>query len=330
LAAAAASKAAALSLRGETVSSVVVPTPIGLRIEVQVERVWREGDYSCASVKKFSGDNPDVLDGAEIASCVKPSSETKIIGGKGVGKVEGEWLRGTEGYAISEGARKLILNALAEVGGNYEVVISVPRGEELAKLTMNESIGIKGGISILGTTGIEWPMSDEDFEAHVRATVCEDINSHNGELVLVPGNTAYEFAVRKFGHAVKVGDWVGAALDEAKRRGVKKVVLVSLPGKLVKLSSGMLNTHSKYGDCRVESLVYSAILAGVQFEKVREIVNAKSVSEALYKLGEEEAPKVMKVVAERALKVIKRVVDVPVTVIALDEKGRKVLGVAEG
>jgi len=330
LAAAAASKAAALASRGETVGSVVVPTPIGLRIEVEVERTWREGDYYCSSVRKFSGDNPDVLDGAEIVSCVKPSQSTVILGGKGVGRAEGEWVRGSGGYAISEGARRLIESALKEVGGEYEVIISVPQGEELAKLTMNEAVGVRGGISILGTTGIEWPVSDEGFEAHVRAMVCEDLSTHNGELVLAPGNTAYNFAVKAFGHAVKVGDWIGVALDEAKKRGVKNLILVSLPGKLVKLSCGMLNTHSKYGDCRIESLIHSALLAGVSFEKVKGILDVKSVSEALYKLGEDEASRTMKVVAEKALKVIKRVVDAKVKVVALDEKGSKVLGVAEG
>jgi len=92
----------------------------------------------------------------------------------------------------------------------------------------------------------------------------------------------------------------------------------------------MLNTHSKYGDCRIESLIHSALLAGVSFEKVKGILDVKSVSEALYKMGEDEASRTMKVVAEKALKVIKRVVDAKVKVVALDEKGTKVLGVAEG
>ena len=309
---------------------MVVPTPIGLRIEVKVDRVFRDGEYYCASVTKFSGDNPDVLDGAEIVSCVRPSERTVIVGGKGVGRVEGPWLRGVNGYAISEGAQRLILDALSEVGGDYEVVVSVPRGEELAKLTMNEAVGVKGGVSILGTTGVEWPMSDEDFEAHVRAAVCQDLSEHNGQLVLAPGNLAYSYAVKRFGHAVKVGDLVGVALDEASKRKASEVVLVSLPGKLVKLSSGMLNTHSRFGDCRVESITHSALVAGVDPEKVKKIALTKSVSEALYSLADEEARAVMEVVARKAVKVVKRVVKAPVTVIALDEKGERVLAEVRG
>jgi len=173
-------------------------------------------------------------------------------------------------------------------------------------------------------------LSDEDFEAHVRASVCQDLSEHGGQLVLAPGNLAYSYAVRRFGHAVKVGDLIGVALDEASKRGVKEVVLVSLPGKLVKLSSGMLNTHNKFGDCRVESITHSAILAGLSWEKVREVAKARSVSEALYLLGEEGSRAVMEVVAGKALKVIKRVLEVPVTVIALDERGEKALAEVRG
>jgi Cobalamin biosynthesis protein CbiD len=315
-------------LRGERVSAVVVPTPIGLRIEIPVERTWLSEGFSCSSVRKFSGDNPDVLDGAEIVACVKASHETSVIGGKGVGKVEGSWVRGTNGYAISEGAHRLILMALEEVGGNYTVIVEVPGGEELASKTMNPSVGVTGGISILGTTGVEWPVSDEEYTEHVKAEICQEIATF-GKVVIAPGNVSYEWARRAYGHAVKVGDRVGDALEIARERNASSLTLVSLPGKLTKLAAGMLNTHSKYGDCRVDVLTRISVLLNIPLEKVAKVASSRSVAESLYHLDRDEVRSVMLEVCRRVLKVVKTVFPGKVKVVALNEAGTEVIAEVE-
>lgn len=326
--AAAASKASAIYLvRNEKPASVTIPTPIGLRLEIPVDKYAENGDERCASVRKFAGDNPDALDGIEVIACsgFADSNDVVIVPGEGVGVITRSGLmgRGVGEKAVSSTAMWMIVSAVKEVtkSGIY-VRISVPMGEELAKRTMNPAVGIVGGISILGTTGIEYPVSDEDYVEHIKAEA-EAVRSLGYDtLIIAPGNTSFEYASRMYGeNVVKVGDRVGDAIRIAEELGFTRVIIVGMPGKITKLSAGMLNTHSKYGDARIESLTLAAVLAGIGLEKLRRVASSLTVSEALQYLTEEERVRVMGVVVERALERLRAFTKLRVGVVVLTNEG---------
>lgn len=301
-AAAAAAKAAALAARGVAVDRVTIPTPIGLRLEVAVERVYREGEVWCAEVKKFSGDNPDVLDGVVIRACFKEGGTGVVVkGGRGVGVVKRPGLPVPPGeHAINPVPRWMITEAVREAGyASGEVVVEVPDGEALAELTMNRDVGIEGGISILGTTGIEFPTSDEDYIRHVEAEL-KYVRANSDLVVVASGNRAAEFSRMRFGDVVvKVGDLIGDAVKMAAGLGFAEIWVAGLPGKMVKVAAGAMNTHSRFCDARVETVVYAAVAAGVPAEVVKKAADSASVAEALIKLGPYRRD-VLGVVARRA------------------------------
>ena len=287
LAAAAAAKAAALFALGERPRAVVVPTPIGLRIEVPVERLYVEEGRHCAEVKKFSGDNPDVLDGAIIKACARLGGEEVVVkGGRGVGVVTRPGLPVPPGEpAINPVPRRMIEEAFREVAKGGEVVIEVPGGEELAKLTMNERLGIVGGVSILGTTGIEYPVSAEGYIEHVKAEL-KVLRSSGDRVVLAQGSGSAQYARSAICDCVvKIGDLVGEAVAAAREFGFSEIYLATMPGKLAKIACGALNTHSKLCKCGVESVLYSAVAVGVDPALLGALVKASSVEEVLYYLG---------------------------------------------
>ncbi len=328
-AAAAAAKAAALCLEGTTPATVTIPTPIGLRLEIPVERVYREGDRCCGEVRKFAGDNPDVLNGVVVKVCVEPrGGGLEINCGRGVGIVTKPGLPVPPGEcAINPVPRQMIAEALREAGFNEGlVVVEVPGGEELAKFTKNAELGIVGGISILGTTGLEFPVSDADYLGHIEAEL-KTVRAGSDVVVLATGNRAVEYARREFGDiVVKVGDWVGAAAELAARLDFKAIVIAGLPAKIAKIAAGALNTHSSYCDARVETLVYAALKAGIPYDLVSKLIDVTSVAEALHVLGPYSG-EVLTVVARRAKERLSRHVGREVMVVIYDEEGRRV-GVA--
>ncbi|AFA39314.1 cobalamin biosynthesis protein CbiD [Pyrobaculum oguniense TE7] len=323
LAAAAAAKAAALAALGVEAKAVVVPTPIGLRIEVPVERTYAEGDRHCAEVRKFSGDNPDVLDGVVIKACVKLGGQgVRIIGGRGVGVVTRPGLPVPPGEpAINPVPRMMIEQALREVAESGEVIIEVPGGEELAAKTMNPELGIVGGISILGTTGIEYPVSDEGYIEHVKAEL-KALRATSDSVALAQGNQSAEGSRRLFGNAVvKIGDLVGDAVRAAAEMGFGKIYVATMPGKLAKLACGALNTHHKYCDCRLASLIYSALRVGVPHELLAKAAGALSVEEALTYLGDYKGA-VVRDMAARAKSAVRAATNVNVGIVVFDRGGR--------
>ncbi|MCG2909528.1 cobalt-precorrin-5B (C(1))-methyltransferase CbiD [Sulfolobaceae archaeon RB850M] len=324
-AASAAAKASVIFLKkDETPKSVTIPTPIGLRLEIPVENYEKKDDKACAEVRKFSGDNPDILDGVVINACSKciDSDDVIVKGGEGIGVITRPGLKGEVGSkAISPTALEMIKEAVKEVvDKGVEVEISVPNGEVLAKNTMNPVVGVVNGISILGTTGIEYPVSDEDYLDHIRTEMCV-IKQSSPLIVLAPGNTSFEIAKKMYGDAVvKIGDRVGDSVRLASELGFSHIIVVSLPGKLVKVSAGILNTHNKYGDARIETLTHACVLAGIQ--KLDKIANSLTVSEALTYLTDEEKERVFKIICDKALKRLKALSKAKIGVIAIDEKGK--------
>lgn len=303
--AAAAAKAAAwMLLTGREKTAVTLHTPKGMDLSLSVQDIRREeGAVSCAIVKD-GGDDPDITAGALIYARVSriPERDVEIDGGFGVGRVTKPGLDQKPGQAaINSVPRKMIRENLLEVAaaldytGGFRVEISVPLGEELAKKTFNPRLGIVGGISILGTTGIVEPMSEQALLDTIRVELRQK-RTQSDFVLLTPGNYGSDFIRDSLGidprNAVQVSNFIGDALDMCKELDFRGAVLIGHIGKLVKLGGGMMNTHSKYGDCRTEILSAMAGAEGVEAAVISRMLDCVSCDECLHLLeptGKREA-----------------------------------------
>ena len=309
--AAAAAKAALITVLDKPVERVSVPTPIGLRLEVPVKECRKTGSESAlACVVKDSGDDVDVTDGLKIIATVRVTDDGKVTikGGEGVGVVTKPGLPVPVGEpAINPVPRIMIENALREVlppGKGAEVNLDVPSGREVAEKTFNPKLGIVGGISILGTSGVVKPYS---LEAYRRSLVPQiDVALARGYtcIFLVPGNIGDKFAKQIFNvpedAIVQTGDFVGYMLRKAIEKGAKNIVLLGHAGKLVKLAAGIFNTHHKVADARMEVIAAYAGAAGANPQLIDKILHSNSAEEAITLLKEGKLAKpTFDLIAER-------------------------------
>ncbi len=298
-AAAAAKAAAVMLLTGRRLETVALLTPKGIRLELEVREVETGPGYVSCAIAKDAGDDPDVTDGALIFARVSRREEPGIVidGGPGVGRVTKPGLDQPVGAAaINSVPRRMIREnleevcALADWSGGLEAVISVPEGERLAKKTFNPRLGIAGGISILGTTGIVEPMSDGALVGTIRAELSQRRAAGDRYVLLTPGNYGSEFIRDGLGLdpalAVQTSNFIGDALDLCRELGFSGALLVGHVGKLVKLAGGMLNTHSRWGDCRMEVLAAHAGAAGAPPERLGELLECAACDDALRILRE--------------------------------------------
>ena len=291
----AAAKAAAwMLLTGSRKETITLDTPKGIRLELAVKEITMErGSVSCA-IEKDSGDDPDVTKGTLIFATVTYADTpgVTIDGGYGIGRVTKRGLDQPVGNAaINSVPRQMIREnveeamALADYHGGLSVVISAPEGEILAKKTFNPRLGIVGGISILGTTGIVEPMSEKALVDTIRVELNQRKVGGAEYVLLTPGNYGSDFIHNELGLdlkiAVQVSNFIGDALDICKELGFKGALLIGHVGKLVKIAGGMMNTHSKYGDCRMEILAAHAGAAGVPAKTVAEILNCVACDDVL-------------------------------------------------
>lgn len=300
--AAAAAKAALITLLDKPIERVCVPTPIGLRIEVPVAKCHKMGiESATALVVKDAGDDVDVTNGLKIKAIVRLTDNDRIIikGGEGIGTVTKPGLQVAVGEpAINPVPRIMIENALREVlpqGKGVEVLLEVPDGEEVAKKTFNQKLGIVGGISILGTTGVVKPYSVEAYRRSLIPQIDVALASGYECLILVPGNIGAKFARQVFkvpeDAIVQTGDFVGYMLRKAVEKGAKKIVLVGHVGKLVKLAAGIFNTHHKIGDARKEVIAAYAGAAGATSHLIKQVLEANTAEDAAMLLKEAELAK---------------------------------------
>ncbi|MBC8559414.1 cobalt-precorrin-5B (C(1))-methyltransferase CbiD [Fumia xinanensis] len=291
--AAAAAKAAALMLLcGEEIRLVEIGNSQGERLYLPLsDWEWAEGGAVRCTVVKDAGDDPDVTNGIRITVGVrKCESGVWLYGGEGIGTVTKPGLRCPVGAkAINPGPQKMIRAALTEImekagySGGLEVLISARDGAKIAKHTFNPHMGIVGGISILGTTGIVEPMSEEALIKTIQ-TEMDTILAEGGEnLLLCPGNYGKEVAEGQLGldftKGVKCSNYIGETLDYAVYKKVKNILLVGHAGKLSKLAAGIMNTHSKVADCRCEIFAAHAALLGADRALIAAIMEAASTSE---------------------------------------------------
>ena len=293
--AAAAAKAAAwMLLTGQKKEEISLITPKGVALTLPVLDISMEENRVSCAIRKDSGDDPDVTNGtlvyAEITAKVEPG--IAIDGGVGVGRVTKKGLDQPVGNAaINSVPRQMIRENLEEIltltdqKCGLNVVISVPEGEKLAKQTFNPRLGIVGGISILGTTGIVEPMSEKALVDTIRVELKQRRANGDEYVLLTPGNYGCDFIRAGLAlnpeQAVQTSNFIGQTLDICRELGFRGALLVGHIGKLVKIAGGMMNTHSKYGDCRMEILAAHAGIAGLSPEKIGEILQCVACDDAL-------------------------------------------------
>ena len=284
-AALAASGAARLLLTGSTPASLALLTPGGIRVEVAPAFCRMEGDRAVCAVKKDAGDDPDVTDGMQILAEVKKTdSGIRIDGGTGVGRVTKPGLDRKVGEAaINTVPRQMITSAVKDVCelagylGGLEILISVPGGEEAAKKTFNPMLGIEGGISILGTSGIVEPMSERAIIDTIETQIRQAASLGAKKLIALPGNYALDFLHAQLPDisaypVIKCSNYLGETLDMASLCKMEELLLVGHIGKLVKLAGGIMNTHSRMADCRQELFCAHAALCGAGQELCRALM----------------------------------------------------------
>ena len=298
-AAAAAQAAALLLLTGKVPAELRLDTPGGLTFTLPVEQPHLDGDAAVCTVRKDAGDDPDITNGVGITAAVRRAPEDVTIdGGAGVGRVTRPGLAMPVGAAaINPGPRAQITAALERAArecgytGGFSVIISAENGEELAKQTYNGHLGVIGGLSILGTSGVVEPMSEKALVDTILLELDSLYAGGQRTAFLCPGNYGADFARDTLGldleKAVKCSNFIGEALDHAVFRGFDDILLVGHAGKLVKLAAGVMNTHSSVADGRQEIFTAHAALCGAGRETLEGLMQSISVDACIELLDRE-------------------------------------------
>lgn len=301
--AAAAAKAALTDLMfGTRPASVAVSLLNGERLCIRVFELKRNGSSVSCLVQKDAGDDPDVthkaLIGAKVLFVPAASEEIVIEGGDGVGVVTKPGLEVPVGKpAINPGPIKMIVQSIRDVlkesdqTGKIHVEIFVPKGKALSRKTLNERLGIVGGISILGTTGVVKPMSHEAYTATIRSSISVALGQNLNRLVFTTGRRTERYAQSIFPELpvesfVQIGDFFKTSLQMAVSSGVTSVTLAVFFGKAVKMAQGFSHTHAKSARLDIKRLaewIY-AILPNDELKK--EIENSKTARHVLTLLGD--------------------------------------------
>ena len=319
--AAAAKAALYMLLTGSVKDEIEIITPGGAVFRTEVKDIFREGNRVRCAVVKDGGDDPDVTTGLHVTAEVSAEErddgalEIQIEGGPGVGRVTLPGLDQPVGNAaINRVPRQMIEKELSEVAelldfrGRIRVILSVPGGEAAAERTFNPRLGIEGGISILGTTGIVEPMSTRAILDTIRVELNQRKALGDRIAAVSPGNYGLNFMQETYGYdlnrSVKCSNYVGDTVDMVREMGFRGMLLTGHIGKLIKVSGGIMNTHSKEGDARMELLAAAVIRAGGSMVTLRGILNCRVTEEALG-IIQKESPvllrKSMESVMERIL-----------------------------
>lgn len=277
-------------LSGKEPKILSLMTPKGVLVETVPAFVMIEEGIAVCGVVKDGGDDADVTHGLTIEAHVKNRQYPGIFidGGDGVGRVTKPGLDQPVGFAaISRVPRRMIEEQVQQVcdrfryDGGAEVLICIPGGKEIAQKTFNPMLGVEGGLSVLGTSGIVEPMSEQALVDTIAVELRQAAALGHKRLILTPGNYGEDF-LRESGIAgetvpvVKCSNFIGDALDLASAHPFEEVLLVGHIGKLVKLAGGVMNTHSRYADCRTELMCAHAVLCGASREVCAALMQAVS------------------------------------------------------
>ncbi len=298
-AAAAAKAAAFMLLSGHRKEQIHLRTPKGLELLLDVKEIRMEPHQVSCAIEKDSGDDPDITNGTLIYASVSDFDQPGIVidGGAGVGRVTKRGLEQPVGAAaINSIPRQMIRENLEEVcrmmdyHGGLSVVVSVPDGEMLAKKTYNSRLGIIGGISILGTSGIVEPMSEQALVDTIRVELQQRKAQGDEYVLLTPGNYGSDYIRTTLGlnpqRAVITSNFIGDTLDICRELDFRGALLVGHIGKLIKLAGGMMNTHSKFGDCRMELMAAYAGAEGMHADRISELLQCVACDDGIRILDE--------------------------------------------
>lgn len=288
---AAAKVAALMVLRQQVINQVSIVTPSGVTLRLNVEQPLICGQQASAAIRKDGGDDVDATHGMLIFAQVtlNDSGSISIVGGEGVGTVTRKGIGLPVGSsAINRTPLHTIEEAVREVIGperGAEIVIFAPEGEERAQKTYNGRLGILGGISIIGTTGIVTPMSEESWKRSLALELEMKRAQGMTSVILVPGNHGERFVQEQMqlngDRVVTMSNFVGYMLQEAQRLGFHRVVLVGHLGKLIKVAAGIFHTHSHIADGRMETLVTRLALMGAPRELLQAVFECSTTEAAM-------------------------------------------------
>lgn len=303
-AAAAAKAACYMLLTGNRKENISIGTPKGLVFDAEILDISRtEASVKCA-VRKDGGDDPDVTTGALVYAEVRydPDERTednkiRILGGEGVGRITRPGLDQPVGEAaINSVPRAMITREVGEVCGLYDyaggltVTISVPGGEKIAEHTFNPRLGIEGGISIIGTSGVVEPMSEQAILDTIRVELQQKKAEGHSVAFVSPGNYGLDFMRETYGmdldRSVKCSNYIGDTIDMVIETGFSGMLLTGHAGKLVKVAGGIMNTHSKMADCRMEITAAAAAREGAGTDLILSILGCVTTEEAFALLNE--------------------------------------------
>lgn len=306
-AAAAAKAATYMLLTGKKKTEITIETPKGIPYTTTLlDITFTEHEASCA-VEKDGGDDPDITTGTYVyakvsygdfgASGEEDTLQIEIDGGVGVGRVTKPGLDQPVGNAaINRVPREMITKEVEQVcrlvdyKGKLDVVIYVPDGERLAEQTFNPRLGIVGGISILGTSGIVEPMSNQAILDTIKVELNQRKATGFDYVAVAPGNYGLDFMKNSYGYdldkSVKCSNFIGDTIDMAVELGFDRMLLTGHIGKLIKVAGGIMNTHSKEGDCRMELLTAFAVKCGVETGIAGQIFECVTTEEVVRLLDE--------------------------------------------
>lgn len=318
--AAAAKAAAIMAFTGENVNQVELMTPKGILLKLKVHDPKITKEYTSCKIQKDAGDDPDVTNQiyihVRLEKCEKDQHHAAqrifreqqtnhlgavvyITGGNGVGVVTKPGLEQPVGsYAINKIPRKMIRDAVAEVCEEFDycqgmlVSIEIPEGVKVAQKTFNQRLGIKGGISILGTSGIVEPMSESALIESIRSELRVIKAQKKQYVVISPGNYGEQFIKNHLNfsldQAVKCSNFIGLTIDAAVECGFDGILFVSHIGKFIKVAGGIMDTHSKNADARMELFAANAAIAGAPLSLIQSILQSTTTEEVIGKLKDED------------------------------------------
>lgn len=293
-AAAACKGAAEILLSGNRQETVQLMTPKGILLILELKNIRIESDKVTCAIQKDAGDDPDTTNGIMVYASVQKTNDPGIVvdGGIGVGRVTKAGLSQKIGEAaINPVPKAMILREAAETAEKYDyegglkIIISVPEGIEIGKKTFNPRLGIVGGISILGTSGIVEPMSEAALVQSINVEMKQHFLQGEEYILVTPGNYGADYLREHmdlpYEKNIKCSNYVGETIDMAVDMGVKGILFIAHIGKFVKVAAGIMNTHSHSADGRMEVLASNAIRAGAPLECAKEILDASTTDEAL-------------------------------------------------
>lgn len=288
---AAAKVAALMVMRQQLIHQVSIVTPSGVALNLNVEDASVELHSAVAGIRKDGGDDVDATHGMLIYAqvTVNDTQSIEILGGEGVGVVTRKGVGLPVGVAaINKTPRHTIEQEVRDViGPNKGAVVTIfaPEGKERAERTYNSRLGIENGISIIGTSGIVTPMSEESWKRSLAIELEQKRALGHSKIVLVPGNHGERFVQQQLNIeqdiVVTMSNFVGYMLQEANRLNFEQVLIVGHLGKLIKIAAGVFHTHSHIADARLETLVTHLALLNAPHDLLRQIYHCLTTEEAL-------------------------------------------------